>query len=162
MEEKEELTEEEWDRLVRELFRTWHGLRPSGHDRPDMELMGQKQIMHVLAQNEDPVTPGALADACHVTSARIARALKQLEAQGLIVRTEDPEDGRRTLVSLTEKGQDFVAERKKRIGETMKEFCKELGAEDTQELLRIMRRVAELAPEIQKRFCQKQEEEGTR
>ena len=50
MEEKEELTEEEWDRLVRELFRTWHGLRPSWHDRPDMELMGQKQIMHVLAQ----------------------------------------------------------------------------------------------------------------
>ena len=78
------------------------------------------------------------------------------------MRTEDPEDGRRTLVSLTEKGQDVVAERKKRIGETMKEFCKELGAEDTQELLRIMRRVAELAPEIQKRFCQKQEEEGTR
>ena len=157
MEEKEELTEEEWDRLVRELFRPWHGLRPSGHDRPDMEPMGQKQIMHVLAQSEDPVTPGALADACHVTSARIARALKQLEAQGLIVRTEDPEDGRRTLVSLTEKGQDVVAERKKRIGETMKEFCKELGAEDTQELLRIMRRVAELAPEFQK-----QEEEGTR
>lgn len=162
MEEKEELTEEEWDHLVRELFRTWHGLRPSVHDRPDMELMGQKQIMHVLAQSEDPVTPGALADACHVTSARIARALKQLEAQGFIVRTEDPEDGRRTLVSLTEKGQDVVAERKKRIGETMKEFCKELGAEDTQELLRIMRRVAELVPEFQKRFCQNQEKEGTR
>lgn len=162
MEEKEELTEEEWDRLVRDLFRTWQGLRPSGHDRPDMELMGQKQIMHVLAQREGPVTPGALADACHVTSARIARALKQLEAQGLIVRTEDPEDGRRTLVSLTEKGQDVVAERKKRIGETMKEFCKELGAEDTQELLRIMRRVTELVPEFQKRFCQKQEEEGAR
>lgn len=157
MDRNDALSEEEWDSLVQELFRTWHALRPSWHERPDAEMMGRKQILHVLAMSEGQMTPGALADACHVTSARIARALKQLEAQGLVVRMEDPEDGRRTLVSLTEKGQATIAERKKRIDAAAKEFLKELGAGGAKDMLRLMKRIGEIAPAIQEKWRPKKE-----
>ena len=158
--EDREMSEEEWDQMVHELYRAWHASRPPHHERRDFEMSGQREILHVLAVDGGEMTPGALAKACRVSTARIAKALNQLEAQGIVVRREDPADGRRTLVSLTDKGEELLKARQHEMDETVKRFLKELGEDDARDLLRLLGRISEIAPRLYKEHCAKQQEEG--
>lgn len=44
----------------------------------------------------------------NIDNAAITRHLKQLEANGMIVRRKNPDDNRITLVSLTEEGRNKI------------------------------------------------------
>lgn len=158
--EEPEMSEEQWDCLVQDLLDSWRGMRPPHPERRDFEMAGQQEIMHVLAMNDDAMTAGALAKACQVSSARIAKALNQLEAQGIAVREADPADGRRTLVHLTQKGQALVDGRHRKVAETTKSFLKELGADDAQDLLRLLKRISEIAPRFYAKHCAERGSEG--
>ena len=54
--------------------------------------------------------PGDLAVALHVAPSVVSRAIVPLEARGLIARATDPEDGRATLITLTEQGRQRLTE----------------------------------------------------
>ena len=57
----------------------------------------------VLARLEDgPLTPRALADIEKVSAPSMTRTVRCLVDDGLVERHDDPEDGRRVLVELTE------------------------------------------------------------
>ena len=53
----------------------------------------------------------------------MTQLITRLERQALVTRTADPEDGRGTLVGITEPGQDALVERRRlrreRLGELM-------------------------------------------
>lgn len=53
----------------------------------------------------EPSTASRLAGAENVKPQSMAKTLAALHEQGLIRRAPDPDDGRRTLISLTEAGQ---------------------------------------------------------
>lgn len=158
--EQHDMSEEEWDQMVQELVSAWRTSRPPHHERRDFEMSGQREILHVLGKNGEETTPGALAKACRVSTARIAKALNQLEEQGIVVRRNDPADGRRTLVSLTDKGRELVEERHRELDGTIKAFLKELGADDTRELVRLLRRIGEIAPRFYAAHCADEQGEG--
>ncbi len=151
--EEHDMSEEEWDQMVQELIGAWRASRPPHHERRDFEMSGQREILHVLDKNGEEMTPGALAKECRVSTARIAKALNQLEEQGIVVRKDDPRDGRRTLVSLTDKGRELVEAKRREIDEDIKAFLKELGADDTRELVRLLRRIGEIAPRFYAAHC---------
>jgi DNA-binding MarR family transcriptional regulator len=53
-----------------------------------------------------------------------------LEQAGLVARRPDPRDGRAVLVSLTEQGEGFLAERRRAGAERLSELVGKLPAED--------------------------------
>lgn len=55
------------------------------------------------------MTPGQLATAERVQPQTLTRALASLEAQGSVTRATHPDDGRRSLLSLTEPGRRALA-----------------------------------------------------
>ena len=55
-----------------------------------------------------PTTAAALALAEHVTQQAIAQSLATLEKSGLLTKSPDPGDGRKSLVSATEAGRALV------------------------------------------------------
>ena len=59
--------------------------------------------------DEGPTTAAALAAAEHVTQQAIAQSLATFEARGLVTKSRDPGDGRKSLVSATKSGQALVA-----------------------------------------------------
>ncbi|AFU01125.1 MarR family winged helix-turn-helix transcriptional regulator [Nocardia brasiliensis] len=65
----------------------------------------QMRLLGTLEENE-PMTQHQLAQALSVSDPAISRALRPLEAAGLIRITPDPEHGRRRLVSTTEAGRN--------------------------------------------------------
>jgi DNA-binding MarR family transcriptional regulator len=59
--------------------------------------------------DEGPTTAAALAAAEHVTQQAIAQSLATLEKRGLVTKSRDPGDGRKSLVSATQSGQALMA-----------------------------------------------------
>lgn len=51
------------------------------------------------------ITPGQLADVLHLHPSTVTGLLKRLQRQGLLRRQPHPSDGRRVIVTLTEKGR---------------------------------------------------------
>lgn len=76
--------------------------------RPALDAIGltypQYLVMLVLWEGK-PQTVGALGDRLHLDSGTLTPLLKRMEHAGLIDRRRDPEDERRVLVSLTERGR---------------------------------------------------------
>jgi DNA-binding MarR family transcriptional regulator len=58
--------------------------------------------------DEGPTTAAALAVAEHVTQQAIAQSLAALEDRGLVTKSPDPRDSRKSLVSATKSGQALV------------------------------------------------------
>jgi DNA-binding MarR family transcriptional regulator len=57
---------------------------------------------------EGPMSTGELARAERVRPQSMSQTLADLEAEGLVSRTPDERDGRRTLVALTETGREAL------------------------------------------------------
>lgn len=75
--------------------------------RPLLDALGltYPQYLAMLALwEQNPRTVGSLGDALDLDSSTLTPLLKRLEAGGLLDRTRDPQDERRVIVALTDKG----------------------------------------------------------
>ncbi|WP_181770684.1 MarR family winged helix-turn-helix transcriptional regulator [Amycolatopsis pittospori] len=73
-------------------------------DDPDGLTYSQMRLLGTLEEIE-PTTQHRLAQALSISDPAISRALRPLEADGLVRITVDPEHARRRLVRLTELGR---------------------------------------------------------
>jgi DNA-binding MarR family transcriptional regulator len=88
-----------FERVVRWGFRT--------HQHPDDPgPAAQATLFHLL--RHQPVRAKEIADWLGIGAAPMSRQLADLEAQGLVARTPDPDDARAALTSLTPAGQEAV------------------------------------------------------
>jgi DNA-binding MarR family transcriptional regulator len=65
----------------------------------------QMRVLFVIAR-ERGVRPGAISAATGIAPPNVTALLSRLEERGLIVRRPDPQDGRATVVELTQQGRD--------------------------------------------------------
>jgi DNA-binding MarR family transcriptional regulator len=68
------------------------------------------QLLGAIERSGDAATPTMLGESQSMRSSNLAAALRELEADGLIVRTPDAEDGRKVRVRLTPTGQKVLHE----------------------------------------------------
>lgn len=61
-------------------------------------------LRHLLAWG--PMRPTALAEVLATGASHVSKIVRRLEADGWVQRTTDPSDGRATLISLTEAGEE--------------------------------------------------------
>jgi DNA-binding MarR family transcriptional regulator len=69
----------------------------------------QRQLLAILS-DEHEVSHAALAKRLGSDGAAVTRLVKSLESQGAVSRRLDPDDNRFTLASLTEAGENLVAD----------------------------------------------------
>lgn len=76
--------------------------------RPILDALGltyPQYLAMLVLWEQSPRTVGALGDALDLDSSTLTPLLKRLEAGGLVERRRDPDDERRVIVALTDKGQ---------------------------------------------------------
>lgn len=110
-----------------------------------------QQMLGYVARAPDGLRPSQLAAEMQMTNSNVAAALRMLESSQLVVRLDDPSDGRKALIKATSQGVELVARIRgthyawlRRTIETL------LPPKDQQLLLRageIMQRLAEHVPE---------------
>ncbi len=104
-------------------------------------LRGENAVLTYLVNHREDIHPGTLAEHLSLVPGRTADILKSLEKKGLIVRQKDPEDRRKTIVSITEEGVRYTKNRREKIRDQYSGLYKELGAEDTLKLIELLERM---------------------
>lgn len=80
------------------------------------------------------MTPGELADHENVRPPSMTRTVNALAEQGLVIKVEDPGDGRRVMVELTEAGGEEVRETRRRRDAWLTRQLRDLTPEERETL----------------------------
>ena len=102
---------------------------------------GEYFVLTYLLSHDGKAYPKELSREMAVSSARIAALLNQTEKKGWTARTADPENSRQTVVNLTEEGHRAIIEKQTETFDMTVDILKALGERDTEELLRIKRKI---------------------
>src|SRR6478735_5549848 len=97
-----------------------------------------RNVLAALAA-EGPSRLTALATATGIAQPAMTQLVGRLEREGLVVRLIDPEDGRATLVAITDAGRALRAEQRQSAHERMAELLDRLSADDQATLALAMR-----------------------
>ncbi|MBR3794570.1 MAG: winged helix DNA-binding protein [Clostridia bacterium] len=117
-------------------------------DKISESIRGEMAVLRLLGRENRQIAAGEISRLLNMTTSRIAAVLGSLEKKAFITRRTDPEDKRRVLVALTEKGRAFYAERKEEVRRHVKMMLMRLGEDDAREYVRLMKRISEILPEI--------------
>lgn len=98
---------------------------------------GEIGVLGYLVFEKDKVTSGELSEKLNVSTARVASILNSLENKGYIKRTNDNLDKRKTLVTITNKGEKLAYSVKRELTSKIINVIKEVGEEDIKEYIRI-------------------------
>ena len=117
----------------------------------DKALGGEMAVMRALMLAGGSLTPTELADRARVSSARIANILRALEAKGWVEREHSKTDRRRVHVTVTDKGRQDLEIKRREFEDRAAAFLEQLGEEDTNELVRLLRRTNQIIDHNQER-----------
>jgi DNA-binding MarR family transcriptional regulator len=135
----------DYDTKAREFVELFAKLiRRPAHRGTEEVTRGEGGILMYLCLQHDGASAGELKKEFEVGSGRIANALRDMEKKGLVTRTGSEDDKRLVLVYATDKGKALVEERRCHIMQKMRELMEELGEEDTDDLIRLLKRILEI------------------
>ena len=113
----------------------------------DGELSLSESSALARVERDGPMTAADLARAEHISPQSTGATLRGLLDRGLVVRSADPEDGRRLLLSVSEAGRAARARRKSETAERLAEVLRrELTADEIEQLrcaVPLLQRLAE-------------------
>ncbi|GAA2082477.1 hypothetical protein GCM10009725_15800 [Aeromicrobium tamlense] len=104
----------------------------------------QARLSFVLAHYEHPVAIGDLAESVGLSPAAAGRNIQQLVRKKLVVRTENPEDRRVKLVTLTDRGRSLAQSHLKSKEDAVRTL---LGDLDTDQCLALVEALQPLLKE---------------
>jgi DNA-binding MarR family transcriptional regulator len=101
-------------------------------------------VLASLRRVGDPyqLSPSQLIQETMVTSGTMTNRLDRLEELGLITRTQDPDDGRGILVTLTKSGAKAVDSAMEDLLNREREFLKSLSKSELNDLAKLLRELA--------------------
>ncbi len=85
--------------------------------------------------------PKDISNAMAVSSARVAVLLNHMEEKGWIRRVSDESDNRKTVVSMTDIGEEVYLLKRREVLDSVIDVLKDLGEEDAKNLLRIRKKM---------------------
>ncbi len=130
----------------------WSQKKPVYRNARDLS-MGEMGVLRCLRTNGAPMSAGELGHALDIGSGGVANVLNSLEKKELISRSMNLTDRRRIRVSLSDKGEEMASEKEKEAKNLAMGLLRELGREDTEELLRIYRRILDITDAYLKNLC---------
>lgn len=104
-------------------------------------MKGENIFLNKLAELGGESSPSTLAKELEMTGPRVTAILCSLEIKKLVARKSSAEDKRKTIVAITPKGQKWVDNSTAELMATINSVVDRLGEDDTQELLRIMKKL---------------------
>lgn len=115
--------------LLREVVRTYHVLM-AGFSREVGMPASRLAVLRLLAVTDGDVGVMDLARSLGVNAAAVTRQVKDLERERLVQRRPDRQDGRRTRLSLSPKGQRLFEELHERTHALERALVEAIGADE--------------------------------
>jgi DNA-binding MarR family transcriptional regulator len=117
-------------------------------------------VLHVIHRRKAE-TLKDLSQMMMLSPATLVPAVDTLEREGLVVRRKDPNDRRRTPISLTEKGHELIQRiPPMREGEHFVSAVASLNSEERSDLLRMLKRIIRHLPDGEAMVEEMERDEG--
>ena len=99
----------------------------------------QSRVLSILGRAEEQgLRNSQLAERLHTAARSPTEVVDQLAAKSLVLRTPDPGDRRATLIVLSDAGRELLGELSALRKSSMDGYFDKLGAEDREELTRLL------------------------
>lgn len=105
---------------------------------------GEIGVLSYLVCEKNEVSAGELSTQLNVTTARIAKILKSLEAKKYIIRKKEEKDKRKTVVAITKKGKELAKTTEKEIIRKITKVIAEIGEEQIKEYIKMALKISEI------------------
>ncbi len=115
---------------------------------------GEMGLLHCLSQQEDAVTAGELRRMIGIGAGGVTNLLNSLEKKGYVQRMMSPADRRSVLVLISAAGKELVEEKQNLILSFYTELLSRMGHDDTEEFLRILKRMNGIGEELYREMLQ--------
>lgn len=136
-------------KLAKQFLQNSLELNKRGHQKAIGKSMeGERFVLFYVFHHGGTVLPSDISNEMGISTARVAVILNKLEDKHLILRTIDLSDRRRILVELTDKGKETAQVQSQMVIDMIVHMLKLLGSQDASDLVRIIGKLAKLAPDI--------------
>jgi DNA-binding MarR family transcriptional regulator len=135
------------DRLLEALGAVSAQLRLR-YSSPEIGFVALATLRHL--DRRGPKAVSELAQSDHVTTQAISLRVRPLVEAGLLVRTTDPADTRRTIVAITERGRAVVAAAQARTRTALQHAVHRLPEADRDQLAAVLPTLVQLADNLTK------------
>ncbi|MBO4495835.1 MAG: MarR family transcriptional regulator [Clostridiales bacterium] len=137
------------DQVVLELLQDFNSIKPLAFvQQMDIQSMGIGNVLGFLACSGREVSAGEISEYMNVSTARVAVLLKKMSDKGLIVKKNDPNDGRRVMVSITDLGQELLAEKQNEIILYGSAVVEHFGVERVRDFIQACREIRDVVEEV--------------
>ncbi len=103
---------------------------------------GEQYVLFYLYTTKDHlVNAGEIAKALEVSTARVAAILNSLVKKEYVYKLKNPKDSRMTIVSLSKKGNEYIADCKEQAIDNIILINEKIGENDFNEFLRIANKI---------------------
>jgi DNA-binding MarR family transcriptional regulator len=123
--------------LLREIVRT-HQTLVAGFSRKIGQPAARFALTRLLATACEPVGIMDLARSLGVNAAAVTRQIKELEAQGLVERFDDPQDGRRSRLRLSPQGMQLFMTMHERSHALERAFAAAVGPDNVRTAMEVL------------------------
>lgn len=137
------------DQVVLELLQDFNSIKPLAFvQQMDIQSMGIGNVLGFLACSGREVSAGEISEYMNVSTARVAVLLKKMSDKGLIVKKNDPNDGRRVMVSITDLGQELLTEKQNEIILYGSAVVEHFGVERVRDFIQACREIRDVVEEV--------------
>lgn len=136
--------------FMRVLWALDHALnRTSKRMKALLGVTGPQRLVIRIVGRFPGIPPGHLARLLHIHASTLTGVLKRLERQRLVHRRPDPRDGRRLLLSLTDKGRLFDVEAEGTVEAGIRNALEQMGPNEISAACKVMTSITNtLAKEV--------------
>ena len=106
----------------------------------DNGLKGSTAIVKII-DYYGVISAGEIAEKLNLTTPRVAVALNMLEGKGIIEKTKDEKDGRKTIVKLTKKGKIMLEDKKTKIEQNLLKVFQNLTDEELVTFVELIKKI---------------------
>ena len=136
------MQEKEYQQLLEEMIRSLVTIRFTDFSQTVSETVKGEGFVLGYLLHVSTAQPGDLSREMKASTAYVSKILRGMEEKGLILRSPDPDDKRKILLSLTGEGKIAAEKAESDLRAAMVAFLKSLGEEDAANFVRILSKIA--------------------
>ena len=82
-------------------------------------LTKQQEVVLIGIVMREPINSSGLAEYLSLPRQNVSRTVIELESQGLVTRAIDPDNRRQVIITLSEKGREFIAKHRQMVHDNL-------------------------------------------
>ena len=130
-----------YNEKAEEIFNSLTNRKKFADKMPSNISQGESGVLLYLLNNDSV----SLSEKLNITMPRVAAIINTLQDKMLVIKKTDPNDKRKTIITITEKGKKDILQKRKNAIIFIESIIKELTDEEIMQYISINKKIEEIS-----------------